>query len=402
VKQLYSSIGVLAITLVLLVGLLRSNPFGAACDGLDRLFGAPPKWTQVTNVYRNPKTQEMTHGDDPTASLDGLKQYWHQFPGAGRIVFIGNSQMHTISLAPGEPPPSTPEKTYVDLVMDMVRRVQPDELLYRLSSSGMSYPEVLWELNFMIDDPDLRPKTVILQMNYQSFWTGNIRDSMLPMLAHPPFRARIEALATSGRPDAQAYEDALHRYDQVEESDQTKLNAASNAGLTSVFVPHLTPGFAMETRVRTWLDEVEPPAQRADLRESFEDFLYRGRLYLLQLKPSTARSIDGSRLFAAQSAVDSIAELCNANDVHLILFNAPVNPNVALYRTSKDREAYQRFVANIASRYNLPLFDFENTIRAELWGHLLNGPDPLHMGRAGHQQMATQMIQAMDSFLLTN
>jgi len=104
VKQLYSSIGVLAITLVLLVGLLRSNPFGAACDGLDRLFGAPPKWTQVTNVYRNPKTQEMTHGDDPTASLDGLKQYWHQFPGAGRIVFIGNSQMHTISLAPGEPP----------------------------------------------------------------------------------------------------------------------------------------------------------------------------------------------------------------------------------------------------------------------------------------------------------
>jgi len=158
----------------------------------------------------------------------------------------------------------------------------------------------------------------------------------------------------------------------------------------------------METRVRAWIDQVAPRQQRVQLQESFEDFLYRGRLYLLRLKPSTARSINGSRLFAAQSSVDSIAQLCSANHVHLIFFNAPVNPNVALYRTPEDREAYHRFVAGVASSYNMPLFDFENSIRAELWGHLFNGPDPLHMGRAGHQQMAEQMIQAMNSVLVKN
>jgi hypothetical protein len=401
-KKLFSSIGVLASVLVLLAGFLHSNPFGAACDALDKLFGAPPKWTQVTNVYRNPRTQEITHGDDPTTSLNGLKNYWHQFPGADRVVFIGNSQMHSISLAPGEPPASSPEKTYVDLVMDTVRREQPDELLYRLSSSGMSYPEVLWELNYMIDDPDLRPRMVVLQMNYQAFWTGGIRDGLLPMLVQSSFRARIEALAASGRPDAPAYEDALRRYDRVAAQHKAKSVAESNTGLTSVFDPQLTPGYEIETRVRKWLDKIVSRQQRADLQESFDNVLYRGRLYLLQLKPSTARSINGSRLFAAQSAVDSIAKLCRASDVNLILFNAPVNPNVALYRTEEDREAYRRFVTSVASRYNFPLFDFENSIRAELWGHLLNGPDPLHMGRAAHQQMAKQVIQAMNSFLVKN
>jgi hypothetical protein len=401
-QRLFAAIGVMASTFVLLVGLMHFNPFEIVCDAMDKLFGAPPKWTQVTNVYCNPRTQETTHGDDPTTSLDELKRYWHQSPGSGRIVFIGNSQMHSISLASGELPSSEPEKTYVDLVIDEARRSEPDELLYRLSSSGMSYPEVLWELNYMLDDGDLHPEMVVLQMNYQAFWMGGIRDSLLRMLVHPSFRARIEALAASGRPDASAYEDALHRYDHMEVKNISKFNTTSDSGLTSVFSTQVTPGYEMETRTRGWLDEVSPEQHREALQESFENVLYRGRLYLLQLKPSTARSISGSRLLAAQSAVDSIAALCAANNVRLLLFHAPVNPNVMLYRMPEDRDAYHHFVAGVASRYGLPLFDFENSISAEHWGHLLNGPDPLHMGRAGQQEMAKLVIEAMNSVEVKN
>jgi hypothetical protein len=402
VRRMFSASGVLACTLVLLAGLLYFNPFEAICDAMDKLFSAPPKWTQVTNVYRDARTQEITHGDDPTASLDKLKQYWHDFSGAGKVVFVGNSQMHSISLASGEFPSNRPEKTYVDLVIDETQRERPNELLYRLSSSGMSYPEVLWELNYMLDDPDLRPNTVILQMNYQSLWTGGIRDSLLPMLRHSSFRARIDALAASGRADAAAYEDALHRYDRADVKVKTKTDTASDAGLTAAFNPQVTPGYEMETRVRVLVNEVLPEQRRADLQDSFDNVLYRGRLYLLHLKPSTARSISGSRLLAAQSAVDSIAALCAANHVRLLLFHAPVNPNVVLYRTAEDREAYRQFVAGVASRYGLPLFDFENSISAEHWGHLLNGPDPLHMGREGQQQMAKLVFQAMNSVEVKN
>jgi lysophospholipase L1-like esterase len=158
----------------------------------------------------------------------------------------------------------------------------------------------------------------------------------------------------------------------------------------------------METHARRWLDEVLPETRRAALQESFENVLYRGRLYLLHLKPSTARSISGSRLLAAQSAVDSIATLCATNNVRLLLFHAPVNPNVTLYRMPEDRDAYHHFVAGVASRYGLPLFDFENSISAEHWGRLLNGPDPLHMGRAGQQEMAKLVIEALNSVQVNN
>jgi hypothetical protein len=392
-----SSISVLGCTLALLAGLVHLNPFDPVCDAMDRLFGAPPKWTQVTNLYIDPRTQETTHGDDPVSSLSLLKEYWHEQRASQKLVFVGNSQMHAISLAAGEGTVSVPEKTYVDMVGDDLRRADPNELLYRLSSSDMSYPEVLWALNYMLDDPDLRPEAIVLQVNYQAFWTGGIRDSMLPMLRRPSFRARMEKFAPSGRADGPAYADALRRYDQANVTDSTNRSNESDSGLTSVFSLSITPGYAIETRVRQWLDRMSPNQRRAVLRESFENVLYRGRLYLLQLKPSTARSITGSRLLAARSAVDSIAALCVANNIRLVLLNAPVNPNVSLYRTETDRKSYHDFVRGIAVNYRIPLFDFENSIGARLWGHLLNGPEPLHLGREAHQRMAKQVIASMES-----
>lgn len=396
-RRLFSAVAVLACTVALLSGLVLLNPFDAGCDALDRLFGAPPKWTQVTNVYRDSRTQEVTRGDDAMHSMELLTQYWHEHQGADKIVFMGNSQMHVISLASGEPPATTPEKTYVDLVVDQLRATAPDELVYRFSTSGMSYPEVLWELSFMISNRDLRPNTVVLQMNYQAFWTGGIRDSLLPMLRQQLFRARIENLAASGRADAPVYQDALRRFDEMQAKQQrSPSNTAAATGLTAAFSMQATPGYSLETTVRGWLEQLFPEQQRAGLKESFTNVLYRSRLYLLRLKPSTARSINGSRLLIARSAVDSIAQLCTTNHMRLILFHAPVNPNVALYRTPEDRKSYHEFVAGISAQYHLPLFDFENSISAVSWGRLLNGPDPLHMGRTAHHEMARQIVDEMN------
>jgi hypothetical protein len=396
-RRLFSAVAVLASTLALLAALVHLNPFDPICDALDRLFGAAPKWTQVTNLYRDPRTQEVTRGDDPVGSLGVLKDYWHDCSGVRRVVFFGNSQMHAISLAPGEWPVSTPEKTYVDLVVDDLGRADPNKRLYRLSSSDMSYPEVLWELSYMLDDPDLRPQTVVVQMNYQAFWSGGIRDSMLPMLRRQTFRTRIETLADSGAFYAAAYIDAMGRYDRHFVNAASGRGLPGNSGPSPVWsLPH-TPGYEIETRVRRWLDRISPEQHRADLKESFENVLYRGRLYFLQLKPSTARSISGSRLMASRSAVDSIAALCTANKIRLVLFHAPVNPHVSLYRTVEDQQSYRSFVADIAEKYRLQLFDFEQSIDAKYWGHLLNSPDPLHLGRTGHRLMARQVIAAMNS-----
>jgi hypothetical protein len=400
-RRALSAIGVVTSTFILLALFAHFNPFALVCDAMDKMFGAPPKWTQVTNYYLDPKTQEITHGDEPMPGLGILKRYWHERGGTGRTIFMGNSQMHSITLASGELPTSMPDKTYVDLVMDEIKSGNPNELLYRLSYSGMSYPEVLYQLNYMLGDPDLRPQTVVLQMNYQAFWTGGIRDSMLPMLSQPALRAQIEALAASDRPDAPTYVGALQRYDQLAAKNKSAAHTTLNnedTGLATIFSKSdFTPGYAIETRTRGWIDEAWSRDSRGELKESFENVLYRGRLYLLRVKPSTARSISGYRLMASSAALDSVAALCKANNIKLILFYAPVNPTVSLYRTPENRKSFREIVEGVSSKYGVPLFDFENTISAEHWGRMLSGPDPLHMGRSAQQQMAKQVVEAIKS-----
>jgi hypothetical protein len=136
--------------------------------------------------------------------------------------------------------------------------------------------------------------------------------------------------------------------------------------------------------------------RRSQYRDDFAQLLYRCRLYFLRLKPSTGRSITGSQLLAARAAVGSLIDLCKQQDVRLLMFYAPVNPRVSLYRAPQDRVFYRAFVDHLAQANGIPLYDFENSIPAERWGNLLNGPDPLHMGRAAHQDFAQIMVTTMN------
>ncbi len=358
-------------------------------NALDVLFGVPPKWTQVEDVYKNRNTQEITHGDDPVGSLRVLAGYWGSRPEATRILFVGNSQMHTVSLAKGEAKPTGSEKTYVDQVADRLAADSSNTLTYRLSSSGMSYPEVLWDLMYMMEKPELHPDAVVLQLNYQAFWTGGIRDSILGLLDDEAFRQRIEAAANANQAYSGEFQDALRRYGE-RNSTRNAVNAANN-GVATTFSAATTPGYVIETVARKELDHDAAFRSRADSKEDIIQFLYRCRLYFLRLKPSTARSVTGARLVAARAAVEDIVKLAHQEKVPLFLFSAPVNPLVSLYRTPEDKASYQEFIHKVAVENGGPLYDFEDTISADHWGNLLNGPDPLHMGRAAHALLAQEM-----------
>jgi hypothetical protein len=383
----------LVCTFAFLFLFLAAHPFGMASDALDTLFRVPPKWTQVEDVYRDPNTQEVTHGDAPVPSLKVLAGFWGSHPQATRILFVGNSQMHTISLARGEAKPTGIERTYVDQVADTLHQSSPNTLTYRLSSSGMSYPEVLWDLTYMTGNPNLRPDAIVMQLNYQAFWTGGVRDSILPLLDDPAFHDRIEAIAQTDAPYAGSFQEALSRY-AAQSKTQPSTNSSSG-GAATTFTPSSTPGYAIETVVRGWLDHIGPIRKRADVKEEFAQLLYRGRLYFLRLKPSTARSITGSRLLGARGAVLDIVQLCHQQHIQLFLFNAPVNPLVSLYRTPEDKASYDDFIHLVAKENGTPLYNFENAVPASNWGALLNGPDPLHMGRQAHALLARDMSNSI-------
>jgi hypothetical protein len=371
-------------TLLFLAALFWLRPFERANRLLDDVFGAPPEWTDVTNLFTDPDTQEVTHGDHPRASFEHLATYWASHPGFRHIVFIGNSQMHAMTLAPGEARPTEPEKTYPDLI-PRKSGASAESLVYRLSAGGLSYTEALWYVEYLLSRPDLKPDVIVLQINYQAFWQAGIRDGLLELLRLPAFRRRVEAIACEKQPFSDTFQEALNRSATMQMANASTGQAPPNSPFADL----------LENRIRGLLSKTPGFSERHNVKDTFLEMLYRGRLYFLRLKPSTPRSITGVRLIRSQAAVEEIARRCQESSVRLILFHAPLNPAVKLYRTPLDRKSHYAWIRGLATRYQLSVFDLENAIPAEDWGRLLNGPDPLHMGRKAHHEMAQRMAEIL-------
>jgi hypothetical protein len=372
-------------TFLSLALLFAVQPFHLVNQALDRFFGALPEWTQVENMYRDPATQEVTHGDHPLESFRLLESSWAAHPGAPRIMLMGNSQTQMTSLAPGEPPPRGPEKTYTDQIAGFYHRNADSRLFYRLSAGALSYDEMLWYATYLALHPEIKPGVLLIQLNYQNFANTGIRAGMLELLSGRDFREKAAALAASGRPYSGAFAEAIHLYDDA----MRKSARADDA-------PPPSPGFGLETAVRAELDLIPGFSRRNAFRADFIYLLYRCRTYILRLQPATRRSLGGPRIQASRDALEDTVALAGRSGIRVILFEAPTNPAVPLYRTAEDERGYHAFTASLASRYRVPLFDFERSIPQNLWGMSLNVPDPLHLGREAHRRFAALMLARLE------
>lgn len=389
-KTLLSAWAVLMATLAWLALLFAARPFDRASEVLDREFGALPSWSLVTNVYRDPSIQEVSRGDHPLDSFRQLREYWANHDGALRIMLMGNSQTLTVSLAAGEPLSRAPEKTYGDLIAEHFREQGSQTVFYRLSAGGLSYEEMLWYACYLSLKPQVKPAIFLVQMNYQTFENGGIREGMLEMLTDKEFRKSIESLASENRAYSETFAQSLKQFDQRD--SQAGERSATERTETD---GGPTAGYALESSVRQELDTVPGFARRANFKESFFLMLLRCRSYFLHIQQSTPRSLTGSRLEASRAALVSLLELSGRAGIRTIVFQAPTNPSVRLYRTKDDDSSYHDFASRLVGRFGLTSFDFEHSIPAGNWGMALNSPDPLHLSRAGHHMLASLMMQQL-------
>jgi hypothetical protein len=384
-RRFSSAAIVVAATFLWLGGLFALRPFQRACHAMDRVFGHWEPWAHVQNTFSDPLTQEMSHGGAPLRSFQILAGAWGAKRGAVRMVLMGNSQTLTANLAPGEAPPSGPEKTYTDHIADYYRQAGSHTLFYRLAAGGLSYEEMLWYTVYLAGRAELKPDVLLVQLNYQSLASSGIRGGMLEMLSDAAFRGRVEEIAGGTRPDCPAFAKAISDYEELQRRHNTPDADAAGA----------TPGYRLETAVRKELGRIPGFDRRGIMKESFEAMLLRGRYYILRLSSDRKRSLGGSRVNASRAALEDLAGLCARSGIRLILFQAPTNPAVPLYATPEDDRSYHGFATSLAARHGLTLLDFEHCIPATNWGRTLNDPDPLHLGRAGHRQMADLMITAL-------
>jgi hypothetical protein len=276
-----------------------------------------------------------------------------------------------------------PEKTYTDLIADHFRDQGNRALFYRLSAGALSYEEMLWYATYFAAKPEIKPDVVLVQLNYQNFSNNNIRAGLLEMLGDAEFRKAIEKLHEENRSYTQGFQEALRSFDEAraQASKRTAAeqnNAQETAGL----------GYTIETRFRKALDLIPGFKQRGNDKQAAVLMLLRCRSYFLHLQQATPRSLKGPRIDVSRAALELLIYRLQRAGVQVILFQAPTNPRVPLYRTPEDDRKYHAFGRRLAAHYNLTTFDFEHSIPAQDWGMALNAPDPLHLGRAGHHMLA--------------
>jgi len=372
--------------------LVAVSPFDQGSAGLKWLFAAGPDWTQVNSFYQDVHTQEVTKGEQPREGLAKLAQFWGAVPEAKRVVLVGNSQTLSTILAPGEAPIPTPEKTYPDLVSECYRQSSHGTiLLYRLAAPNISYMEVLWYLHYLVVHPKLKPDAVILQLNYESLRKSGIRDGLLTLLEDKAFEGVVQAIATGQQAFAGVFGKALDRWrakrrqeeaERATGSISTETDMRSTEGL----------GVRLENALRRRIALLPGFDRRHELKYSVVNFLYLSRVYFLNLKPTTARSLGGAALAVSRASVEEIAAVSKKNDVRLVILNAAQNPNAVLYRSPDDKRLYDSVLRDLVSRFGIPFYDFEHSIPAPMWGVWIDGPDPIHFGRSGHRRMAQLLI----------
>ena len=153
-------------------------------------------------------------------------------------------------------------------------------------------------------------------------------------------------------------------------------------------------GGVLETRVRAMLDRSALFRSRAALKSELVGSLYLTRVHVLNITSSSKRSVGAATLSLNLGAFERIGELCRANGIRLTIFNAPQNPLAPLYQTDEERDKYHRIIADLGRHSAWRSFDFEDSIAKEMWGVWIDGPDPIHFGRAAHRQFAQLVFDA--------
>jgi hypothetical protein len=379
----------LVMTAAFFCGFLVWDPFAFLRD-LFAKTGPGRDEARVNDVYTDPETQEVTHGEHPLTGLTQLEASWRNVPREDRYILTGNSQTYAMLLSPSEALSTQAERTYPDLLLERLQARRADLRGYRLSAPNISYMEVLWYLEYVIAHPSLIPGEFVVQLNFETFRKTAVREGMQELLADPGFAMLIAGEARSAKPYAGAFQLAIDQYNQ--HIAQRKGGGNDGANSRTGVARARGTGSAIETSFRAVLDRQPAFHSRGWLKVEFLDFLYLARVRLLGITPTTKRSLGGGTLAMNVSSLERIGELCKKNGIRLVFFNAPQNPNAPLYLTSADRDRYRGMIVQLARDYASDYYDFENSIPGPMWGVWIDGPDPIHFGRAAHRRFADLMF----------
>jgi hypothetical protein len=382
----------LSLTFLSLWGLLAWDPFFQLRDAFAKT-GPGREDALVSPLFEDPRTQEVSKGQRPLESLRELESSWCSIPKQDRYILIGNSQTFTVLLSPSEAPGNTIERTYPDILLDLLTAAGSPARGYRLAAPNISYMEALWYLNYILLHPCLVPGELVVQLNFETFRKTGVREGMLELLEDPHFASSIDEEADFNAPYSSTFQQAIAQYKSRITKETGNAQTGRESTSTTGLAQALGVGNVLETDARAALNRLSVFTLRGQFKGELLDALYLARVHWLGITPTTKRSIGGATLAMNVASLERIGELCKQGGIRLVFFNAPQNPAAPLYRTASDRAQYVEVISRLAHEYGQGYFDFETSIPGNMWGVWIDGSDPIHFGRAAHHRLADLMFQ---------
>jgi hypothetical protein len=369
--------GLVAATVAVVAVLGMLDPFTALSD---RLTGGGA--TERMQPIRTDRAHaDLSHGEDLLGTLSTAPL---PAPGRRRILFLGNSQQYTSSLPRGaQIVPDHEVPIASDLFAGTVERRAPGGYdVYNASAPNQTPVEGLWQAIYWFRVASPPPAVLVVQSSFDMYRKTGIRPSFQELLEDPRFAA---ALHDFTRPDAPwASEIAAAERDH----DERKKEIAARKE------ERWTP----ESGLRAALEHVPLYRERESRKAAFLTDLYLLRVLGLGISPTTRRHILGQALTQNFAALTDLLRLARASGARVLVYNAPVNPDVTMFYED-EYLAYVDRLRSLAAAESAAFADLAAAVPRGMWGYWIDGPDPIHFSEGGHVLVAARLDEAFGPLL---
>jgi hypothetical protein len=291
---------------------------------------------------------------------------------AGRVLWLGNSQIHAINQRKGEDR-SAPEILHAKL--------RPSaRYLVTFSEPNANLQEHFVLFSYLL--PKIKPQSLILPVVFDDFRETGLRNEIQLALRD---KGTLQILGT------------FDIGQQIIKETENKPDEESDFAGVAATVQERS-----ERALDGWLSDHWPIWDaRRQARGELLTALYQLRNTVFRIKPTTSRKLIPGRYSKNWAALRATIALAQNAGVHVFLYVVPLRNDVQVPYVQSEYEAFkQRLREEFTSNSSVTLANLENVVANDLWGTkpaTSVGGDPeydfMHFQAKGHEALADALLK---------
>lgn len=300
-------------------------------------------------------------------ALFGQKQKLCQESKVKRLMWLGNSQLHTINQY----------KSGQHLAPYWLRQQSIKPACFEpngFSLPNANFQEYLALATYALNNAKF--DAAIISLVFDDLREDGLRQD---------FSAIMVGNLLSQLSGSEVGKEIVSRFSR--ERMQENLGSKENSGLEG-FVQE-----KFEDRLTQKFGDIFPIwAERPNLRVNLITDLYYFRNHILGIRPTTVRKLIPARYQRNMAALHATLKKLHANHVPIVLYIAPIRHDISIPYDAAEYEKWKVEMIEIAKNYDARLLNLEQLVPGNLWGsYIEDNVDFMHFQGQGHELLAKKL-----------